>query len=312
MTTPEVRVTSNLGDLDSNIVKLDIEVLGKVISDLIIDVGQLHFVTSGDLRVYGPAVNSAPTSVEMAMKYGTKFFDAVYYLACDPKKRPATIQGTALAEKFAEELILTKRRLMWTAIFLMLRGSYPKSGGTTVGTDVPAFLVNTAGMSESPAATAAGLASFDLSCIPTGWIRYIPWHLFAPEIKQRLALGLAGYRSLGPFKIEPCRADAPQEVVEAYEWVRAIASQPPDYQILSATRSAKLISQLGSWNKALANLSLLCFTDVQLDEMVANKILFKKPVRDARADTWRTWAANVKIELNDPIKLDDTKDKEAA
>lgn len=309
MTTAEARVTSNLGNLDSDIIKLDIEVLGGVIADLIVDVGQLHFVTTGDLKVYGPAVNSAPVSVEMALKYGTKFFDAVYYFACEANKRPAIMQGAALAEKFDGELIMVKRRLMWTAIFLMLRGSYPSSAGTTVGSDIPAFLVNTAGMKESPAATAAGLASFDLSCIPTGWIRYIPWNLFAPEIKQRLALGLAGYRSLGPFKIESCRPDAPQEVKDAYDWVKAIASQPPDYQILSATRSAKLISQLGSWNKALANLSLLCFTDAQLNEMVANKILFKKPVRDARADTWRTWAANVKIELNDPIKLDDEKGK---
>jgi len=303
MTTPEARLQTSVGNLSTDIIKLSPDALGTLIANLISDVGQLHFVTTGDLKVYGPAVNSPPTSIEMAMKYGTKFFDAVYYFACETSKRPVILMGADVADKFPAEVILMKKRLLWTALFLMFRGSYPSSSGNTLGSDVPAFLVTTAGMNESPADVAAGLASFNLLNIPTSWIKFIPWKEFAPEIKQRLALGVAGYRSLGPFLVADCRPDAPPDVRAAFDWVRHVASQPPDYQILSATRSADLIAKLGSWNKALANLSLLCFTQEQLTNMVATKILFKMPVEDVRSNTWKSWATNVQIEFNQPIGL---------
>jgi len=303
MTTPELRVSTHLGNLQADLIPYDSSALGTLISDLISDVGQINYVSTGDIRVFGPAAGTPPRHVEEAMRFGTKFFDAVFYFAADVSKRPQVQAGADMGERFKPEVVKMKCRLLWTAVFLMLRGSYPSSEGNAIGSDVPAFLVNIAGMNESPSQVAAGLASFPLLKISTEWVRAIQWSVLAPSIRQRLALGLAGYRLLGPFKIYQCRADCPQDALDAFIWARNIATRPPDYKILSATRSAELIARLGSWNKALGNLMLIVFSAEQLQEMVQNKIIFQMPVRDPRADTWRTWSSGAELVLDSPIGL---------
>jgi len=303
MANVAARLEGRLKGLDAPAIDLPIDVLGPKIMNLISDVGKLHYVAIGDLRVFGANAATPPEDVKTAMRWGTKFFDALYYFAAPATDRPAVSAGVDAGNGLNEVVLLTKKRLLWTALFLMLRGSYPKSEGTAVGTDIPAFLVSIAGMTESPAATAAGLASFNLQNVPTGWIRYISWREFAPEIRQRLALGLAGYRMLGPFKVYNVLNDAPSDVKAAFEWVRHVTQAAPDFSILSATRSPEMIARLGSWNKALGNLILLAFSEEQIDEMVRIKILFARPVRDPRADTWRSWVSGGGLTLNDPIPL---------
>jgi hypothetical protein len=299
----DARIVAALARFTSLSVSIDLEVLGLRINALVQDVGQLQTVTVGDLRLYLQNDGSVPTDVLSAMIAGSCFFDAVYYFGLEDAARPACLPATGVARPKDAVIATAKNRLLWTAIFLMLRGSYPESRGKTLGQDIPAFLVNICGMDESPADTAAGLASFSLQKINPGWIRWIEWSKMAPAIRQRLGLGLAGYRNLGPFRLYECRADAPAEARAAFGWIRNLLGSPPDYSILSCTRSARLISLLGSWNKALGNLMLLCFTPVELEEMVATKIIFQRPTHDPRADTWRAWVSGGPLVLTDPIGL---------
>jgi hypothetical protein len=289
--------------LASGAIPLPVDQLGAVINRLISDVGKLHYVSKGDLHIFGANAATAPSSIEVAMRWGTKIFDAIYYFSMEPAERPAHSPGVDGMANLSAAILLAKKRLLWTAMFLMLRGSYPSAATSALGTDVPAFLVNIAGMNESPRQTAEGLASFNLQNISTEWVRSITWSGLAPEIRQRLALGLAGYRMLGPFKIYEVRPDAPANVKAAADWVRHVTMEAPDYSILSATRSPVMIAKLGSWNKALGNLILLAFTDAQINEMVSNKILFQRPVRDPRADNWVSWVADGHLQLTDPIAL---------
>jgi len=287
----------------TTIVDIDIDALGSKIGSLIADVGQLNVVSVGDLKVFGSSDAKPPVDVKEAIQWGTKFFDALYYFALAEAQRPAVKGGISGINEIGESMLLVKKRLLWTAIFLMLRGSYPEAQGSRVGTDIPAFLVNICQMKESPADTANGLASFPLGAINPRWIKKIDWSKFAGPIRQRLALGLAGYRQLGPFKLYDCQNGADSSVLEAFNWVRSITSKPLDYSILSATRDPSLISRLGSWNKALGNLMLVCFTQDQLQEMVSNKIIFSIPVRDPRSDTWKSWSSGGELSLTNPIGL---------
>lgn len=297
------RLNAALARFTSNVIDLDVQILGKQIMRLIKDVGQLDVVLIGDLQVFGKSLTQAPGDVTEAMTYGTKFFDAVYYFSLEQQVRPTILVGSDESDKLEENMMRTKRRLLWTAIFLMLRGSYPESQGMQSGSDIPAFLLNICGMDESPEKCAKGLASFNLKSISPAWIREIQWTTFAAPIRQRLALGLAGYRSMAPFKLYSCKPTADQDAKDAYEWVKRVSQLPPDYAILSCTRSATMIGRLGSWNKALANLTLECFTKEQIEEMETNKILFQIPTRDPRADTWKAWTSGGDLVLNDPIGL---------
>lgn len=302
-TATGTRVNAALARFTSNVIDLDVKILGAQIMRLIKDVGQLDVVLIGDLKVFGKSGQEPPADVTEAMTYGTKFFDAVYYFALEQQVRPTVVAGVDESAKLEETVMRTKRRLLWTAIFLMLRGSYPESAGMQPGTDIPAFLLNICGMDESPLNCATGLASFGLKSISPTWIREIKWNTFAAPIRQRLALGLAGYRSMAPFKLYSCKQGVDQEVRDAYEWVKRASQLPPDYAILSCTRSAAMIGRLGSWNKALANLTLECFTREQIEEMESIKILFAIPTRDPRADTWKAWVSGGDLQLTDPIGL---------
>jgi len=299
----EARLRTSLASFQSTIIDLDVKLLGGQIMRLIKDVGQLQVVTIGDLTVFGKSENDVPADVSDAMRYGTKFFDAVYYFSLETSVRPTIAAGVDLSAKLAENMMLTKKRLLWTAIFLMLRGSYPESKGMTMGSDVPAFLSKICMMTESPFDCASGLASFNLGSINPNWIREINWSQFAAPIRQRLGLGLAGYRALAPFKLYECRPEASDEAKKAFKWVRAVTQAPLDYAILSCTRDAALIARLGSFNQALGNLMLECFTRAQIQEMETAKIIYQIPTRDPRADTWRAWTAGGPLSLNDPIGL---------
>lgn len=297
------RLQDALNSFKSTSIEIDLVALGKEIHRLIKDVGQLHVVTAGDLHVYSVDGVTPPADVREAMRWGTKFFDAVYYFALEAAARPKPAPGQDGMADLQAHLVAVKKRLLWTAIFLMLRGSYPTSTTGVVGADVPAFLVKICAMTETPAEVAAGLASFNLEGIDPRWIRQIEWQALAQPIRQRMALGLAGYRALGPFRLYDLKPGVTAEVSEAYHWVKKVTTAAPDYAILSCTRDAVLVSRLGSWNKALGNLMLECFTDAQLAEMGANKIIFSKPVRDPRADSWKTWSKWTDFALTDPIGL---------
>jgi hypothetical protein len=303
MSIANQRLAASLVTFKSTAIDLDVKTLGDQIMRLIQDVGQLKVVTTGDLEVFGADPATKPGNVKEAVQWGTKFFDAVYYFATDVALRPAVKTGVDLGDKVDEVVLLTKKRLLWTAIFLMIRGGYPESDTKVVGRDVPAFLVNICEMKETPLECATGLASFPLSSIDPRWIREIQWSQFAAPIRQRLGLGLAGYRALAPFKLYDCRDDAPENAKAAFLWVRKVTGMPLDYAILSCTRDPGMIARLGSWNSSLANLSLICFTDAQLDEMESSKVIFKRPVRDPRGDTWKAWVDGGELKLNDPIGL---------
>lgn len=285
------------------VVNYDIDALGLAILSQIRDVGRLHIISIGDLQVKAREAGVAPADVRDAVKYGTKFFDALLYFAVEHARRPQTTRGEDIGEELPAVIMKTKKHLLWMAIYLMLRGSYPSDAGNNVGTNVPAFLRNICGMNISPHELAASLASFELKNINPNWIRKINWTTFAPEIRQRLGLGLSGYRMLQPFSCYDVRAGASQEAIDAAEFVKRILALRPDYAILSCTRSPTIVNRFKSWNKALGNLILECFNDHQIDEMVANKIIFARPVRDPRADTWKSWVAGGDLVLVDPIEL---------
>lgn len=292
-----------LNSFQSGIIDFNIEELGRAIMTQIQEVGRLHLIAAGDLQVFSVDVGTVPTDVKMAVRYGTKFFDALLYFALEGPRRPAVRAGQDHLDELPAIIMMTKKYLLWMAIYLMLRGSYPTDENNAIGANVPAFLRNICGMQISPAELSTNLASFELKNLNPNWIKQINWANFAPEIRQRLGLGLAGYRMLSPFSCYEVRVDAPEQVRDAAAWVARLNNQRPDYSILSCTRSPDIVNRFKSWNKALGNLILLSFTDAQIQEMVDNRIIFARPVRDPRSDNWRQWAAGGDLVLTDPVRL---------
>lgn len=292
-----------IGVISNDSIDVELQSIGVLIQRLIADVSKLRVVSKGDLTVYMQASGGTPTTIMQAIQSGTRLFDAIYYFSA-PDNSSITLQPHDASRPQGEAAVaLMKKYLLWMFLFVMMRGSYPKSQGTARGTDVPSFLTQIVGMNVSPLTVSQGLCSFEIEKVPLGWLKTIKFGGMAPEIRQRLALGLPGYRMFGPFRFYLPRPDASAEAKAAHAWVVRIINKPLDWGLFSATRDPAIITRLGSLNKNLSNLMIECFTHDQLVEMAspAVKIIFEVPTRDPRGDGWRSWVQGGDLELNDPI-----------
>lgn len=308
----DVRVEPCMSGMIGNYVEIDPGVLGADLSDLILSGARIASVSVGDLRVYGDPASidangrfAAPITVLEAMKWGTKFFDARLYFSLDEERRPLTLRGQDIG--MAEDALAaqTSRRLAWMAMYMMLRGSYPHVDSAVQGTDVPKFLLDIFDIGMTPKELADELASFPLNKINPMWIKMIDWSAAGPEFGQRLGLAVAGYRILGMFRLyEPKRSASAVERA-AYVWIQQLAAQPPDYSIMSITRSPTLISRLGPWNKNLYSAVNSIFSDEDIADARSRKIIPAQAVLDTRTDNWKHWPSISLDFLNDPVKLAD-------
>jgi len=255
--------------------------------------------------VYRNSDGRTPDNLAGLLMNGTKLFDALYYLHMPDDQRPESRASIEESIKGKPAIDLAKRNLLLLYIYIMLRGSYPNTDGRNINTDIPAFMMNILGMKDSPTDLSKSLCSFRIEKVLIEWVKHVRLDQLAQPIRQRIALGLPGYRMMTPFKLYECRPDVSEAVRRAYDWISKIARAPPDWSIFSATRSPQLIVKFGSLNRALGNLILKCFTNEQIDEMISDKvrILFAKPVYDPRANHWIHWADEGDLLLSDPINL---------
>lgn len=296
-------------------VEIDFELLGEELMGMIANAAHVARVEVGDLKVYGdPAKNNGnggiapPADVLDALMWGTRFFDARFYFMLDATRRPPILEGTRSVDSPATMVATVGRRLSWMAMFMMLRGGYPSSEANVVGANVPKFLMDIFPANLSPKGVADSLASFPLNKIKPDWIKTIDWTQAGAEFGQRLGLAVAGYRILGMFKIYEPRSDADGVERAAHHWIRNLAKQPVDYDIMSITRSPALIAKLGPWNKNLYSAVWHIFSEHDIQEARSRKIIPAQARLDTGVYNWKTWHTITIDFLNDPVKLARTAD----
>jgi len=133
------------------------------------------------------------------------------------------------------------------------------------------------------------LCSFEPGKFDPKWIRHVRFSSFGQEVLSRFGLGVAGYRMFSPFKIFACREDAPQNIKTAAAFARNVSTHNPTWGIHPITRAPETLSRRGNLNKNLGNLILEAFTTEQIDQMVANKAIFAKPVHDPLHRNYTQW-----------------------
>lgn len=288
-----------LGQLIFNQIEIDPENIAKACRDFLIHGSKKHVIGLDDLVIVSDQANlvRAFSTLADALHAGTKFFDAVAYFSLPPGSRPEV--RVASNDELPDKRGLNEvgEALFFQLFHVMVRGS-PNSSNID-DTQIPGFLRNVRGLKEAPAVYAKRISSFSLDKIDWRFIRQLPWERMAQEAINRLGLGVAGYRMLGPFKHYPADKTLTPSVANAVEIAKKMATSPADWTIHSVTRSADFIQRFGNLNANLKNLITLAYSESTIDMMLQNKLLYEKPTFDARHQQFMSWPTDVT--LNDPI-----------
>lgn len=250
-------------------------------------------VSPDDLTIVKKSSDAVPGTMNFAWLFanGNKFFDCLFFMSLNDGDRPPIVSvpdGNILAPVSAQEVASA---LFYQYFFIITRGSTSSDTQATIGSSVPKFLNAVMGLTQAPDYYSDQLASFDLKKIDPSWVKSMPFTGLGKEAVMRFGLGVAGYRAFAPFKLLKKHDNLAGQDLIAYNVAKSMADAPFNWSIHPATRDANILSLYGPLNKNLANLSLSCFDNADLQALVVNRSIYTMPIFDPNFTQYRTWSA---------------------
>jgi len=284
---------ATIGNADFKVIDIDPVTVAAVLQTYLNRGSKLTGVSLDDIKTALPkAVNNHSTAtLNDLLLAGMKLFDAIVWLTADrPNTHPLTVDKGAV-EKDIPSLHDVARAVFYNYFFVITQARYPTRSGVSDAPRVPNFLRTIMGMSDDQHKYVERICSFEIEKFDKAWVKNVRFSGFGQEVVSRFGLGVAGYRLFGPFKLYTPRPDYPESLRPAVEFATAVSKSPPTWDIHPATRDASVLTKRGNLNKNLTNLILDVFTEAQIDEMVATKVLYKKLEREATARNYLQWTA---------------------
>jgi len=242
-----------------------------------------------DRRVMKLPTDASKVTLFELIGLGMKLFDAVVWLhAKRPASHPLVLDPTITPESIASSHDIA-RAVFYVYFMLVTQARYPASAAATDKPKIPNFLRTIMGMEKEQHHYVAAICSFEPQKFDPAWARYVSFTNFGQEVLSRFGLGVAGYRMFGPFGLYDPKPDMPANLAPAFAFARTVSKAKASWAIHPLTRDPNILTARGNLNKNLGNLILDCFTDEQINEMVASKIIFKKPEREASHRNYLTW-----------------------
>lgn len=279
-----------VGLTTSSLLSLGEESFASIIQEFIREPALINAIYATDLTIH-LAGNEAPASIVASIELGTLPLDAIIW-HCNGK--PRDCKTVPLGERptdieKATRVSDAKKHLLYLYLYIMIRGQAPLASAQASSSPQPAFLSKVLGFSQPVSFYAEKLASFNMIKLRLDWVKAIKVVDFAPAIRQRLMLGLPGYRSINVFRVFPMRPDADDDAKRAYQWVKNTLCKGYHWDVFPPTRSALIHQYCAPLNKNLGTLILKCFSEEDVQRMVDTKMLFERPSPDPRYELWRTW-----------------------
>jgi len=293
---------AQVNNLRIDVISFSAEELANQLLPFIEQGSKISSLTRDDLNVYKVAYGkSSSISVDERIDEDSdiaallsvgqnKFFDVLFWLSLPKDERPAMREITE--NQVAEAIPIGEicSALFVQYFFILTRGRVSEATTSNLGTDLPKFIHTVMNLRDSPKDYSDRLASFSLHKLGYEWVRYVPFGKISREAVSRFGLGVAGYRLLAPFRLLTPRRDLEQNLLDAVEVARSMATQPASWDIHPSTRHNDILNEYGPLNANLSNLMLEVFDHGDLRTLVEQKALFKFPVHDPTATNYRTWS----------------------
>ncbi|KAG6194115.1 hypothetical protein E4U10_003300 [Claviceps purpurea] len=244
-------------------------------------------------------VLSVPDKPEQAtlndlLAIGMKLFDAVVWLAAlDKSRHPLRADPTMKSDDIPSNKDVTQS-VFYCYFMLLTQARYPPDDHEIQ--HIPHFLRIQMGMNKKPSYYVSKICTFEPRRMNPSWIKHMDFPALTKKLLFKSGLVVAGYRMFGPFDLfdHDAREGLSDNLVSAFTFARAVARAPASWNVHPLTRPRgpqDAITRRGNLDKNLGNLILDVFTDEQIDDMVKQRILLKKPDRDVAHREYLQWAA---------------------
>jgi hypothetical protein len=283
-----------VGAINFGVVSFDATDLANALSAFIVagDGGNKIAVTDLNIISRQAVTNNAFTTLAEAISAGTKLFDALAYFSLPAAQRP-TVQVEPLEQNTHDPSpIQIGRGIYYVFMYILLRGHAPAITGPGDTQPIPQFLSNVMNMTQPASTYASTIASFDINRLDHTWIKHVRISGLDQKTKNRLALGMAGYRLPGSFALYAFRTDADAAAIQAATAIRNFVMRGATWDCHAVTRSAAFLDVVKNFNANCGNLLLRVYTTEQIDRLVQLRVLYAAPVENPRFTQWTAWTDN--------------------
>lgn len=236
--------------------------------------------------------NVATVTLSELISQGMRLFDAVVWLTANrPTSHPLRLDPSLTKEQIPSTHEIA-RATFYCYFMLLVQARYPASAKSTEKPKIPKFLTTLMGMNEDQSVYVERICTFEPSKFDPKWAQHINFQGFGQESLSRFGLGVAGYRMFAPFKLYNTKGDMDPKLAPAVEFARKVATSRASWDIHPLTRLPAVLTKRGNLNKNLGNLMLEVFEEAQLNEMVASKIIYQVPKKEANHREYMQWNQN--------------------
>jgi len=291
-TAPVFRANpQTLGMTNFKLINIDPEETAKAFQDYIDTGSKLTGVSLDDIKTGVRLMPTDPKVVPLAelLEKGMKLFDAIVWLTAGrPASHPLVLDPTITVQT-TPSMHEIARSVFYCYFMLLTQARYPVPANEVQKPVIPNFLKTIMGMTEPQDIYVGRICSFNPNKFDPKWIRYVTFGKFGQEALSRFGLGVAGYRLFAPFKLYQPKIGLSPNLLNAFEFAKAVATARPSWQVHPLTRNPQVLTARGNLNKNLSNLMLEVFSTEDLAEMAATKVIYKVPTREANHVNYRTW-----------------------
>lgn len=282
---------ATLGSPDFGLIHIDPVETAKAFQKYLDTASKLTGVALDDINrtvMTLPPDEKIATLVEL-LECGMKLFDAVVWITAGRPDSHGLEHDPAMKKESIPSLHDVARSVFYCYFMLITQARYPVSSNETNKPKIPNFLRSIMGMDDEQHIYVERICSFEPQKFDPAWARFVNFQGFGQEVLSRFGLGVAGYRYFGPFGLYAPKVGIPANIMEAYEFARAVSKAPASWDIHPLTRNPNVLTNRGNLNKNLGNLILECFSDADIEEMSKAKVIFKKPVKEPTHRNYTQW-----------------------
>lgn len=284
---------STVGSPEFGLIHIDPVETAKAFQIYLETASKLTGVSLDDITV---TVSSEPPSSDKItltwlLQHGMKLFDAVIWLTAGKPSSHPLRQDPAMKIQDIPSMHDVARAVFYCYFMLVVQARYPVSSRSHEKPAIPNFLKSIMGMDEEQHVYVERICTFEPQKFDPTWAKYVKFQGFGREVLSRFGLGVAGYRSFGPFALYKPKSNLSPELSAAFEFAKKIATSEPTWDIHPLTRNPAVLTKRGNLNKNLGNLMLECFTDEQLKEMEKAKVIYRYPVVEPTHRNYTQWGS---------------------